>query len=379
MATGPCLPNVVSLEEQIADIEEEITSTKYNKATQHHIGRLKAKLAKLRDETEKRASAKGGGSGYSVRKAGHATVALVGLPSVGKSTLLNRLTNAHSVIAAYEFTTLDVVPGILKYKGAEIQILDLPGLIAGASRGKGRGREVLSVVRSADLILMLLEPWRVEFQLLVHELESVGLRMNQKLPNGTIRSSDRGGINVISHMEQPDLELETIQTMLKEYSMVNADVVLREPFDQDRFLDLLTGDRIYTKGLIALTKSDAAEPKVLTEAHAALKKVAPTWPVVEISPLEKKGLPELQEAIYNTLGFIAIYLKPPGQEADLEEPLIIRKGATVGMVCDQLHRLFRKRFRYAAVSGPSSKFPGQTVGLNHVLAEGDILSLVIRR
>ncbi len=368
-----------SLEEQIADIEEEISSTKYNKATQHHIGRLKAKLAKLRGETEKRDAAKGGGGGYGVRKAGHATVALVGLPSVGKSTLLNRLTRAHSIIAAYEFTTLDVVPGILKHRGAEIQILDLPGLIAGASRGKGRGREVLSVVRSADLILLMLEPWRVEFDLLVHELEAVGLRMNQRPPNGTIRRTEKGGINVISHMEQPNLELETIQTMLKEYGMVNADVVLREPFDQDRFLDLITGDRIYTRGLVALTKTDAAEPKALKKAFATLKRVAPAWPVVEVSPLKKSGVPELKEAIYNTLGFISIFLKPPGQEADLEEPLIVRTGATVGMVCDQLHRQFRKRFRYAAVTGPSSKFPGQTVGLNHELAEGDILSIVVRR
>ena len=368
-----------SLEEQIADIEEEISSTKYNKATQHHIGRLKAKLAKMRDESEKRAASKGGGGGYGVRKAGHATVALVGLPSVGKSTLLNRLTRAHSVIAAYEFTTLDVVPGILKYKGAEIQVLDLPGLIAGASRGKGRGREVLSVVRSADLILLMLEPWRVEFHLLVHELEAVGLRLNQRPPNGTIRRTDKGGINVISHVKQPELEVETIQTMLKEYGMVNADVVLRERFDQDRFLDLLTGDRIYTRGLIALTKSDMAEAPVLAKALATLKKVAPNWPVVEVSPLLKLGIGELKEAIYDTLGFISIYLKPPGQEADLDEPLIVRTGATVAMVCDQLHRQFRKRFRYAAVTGPSSKFPGQTVGLNHVLAQGDILSIVVRR
>ncbi len=368
-----------SLEEQIADIEEEISSTKYNKATQHHIGKLKAKLAKLRDETEKRAASKGGGSGYGVRKAGHATVALVGLPSVGKSTLLNKLTRARSTIAAYEFTTLDVVPGVMKYKGAEIQILDLPGLIAGASRGKGRGREVLSVVRSADLILMLIEPWRVEFKLLLRELESVGLRLNQRPPNGTIKRTDKGGIHLVSHVEQPELPFKVIQSMLKEYSMVNADVVLRELFDQDRFLDLLTGDRIYTKGLVALTKCDAAEKASLTQAHSTLEREAPTWSRVLVSPLEDIGLEELRQAIYDTLGFISIYMKPPGKEADMDEPLIIRVGATVGMVCDQLHRHFRKRFRYAAVWGPSAKFPGQTVGRNHELAEGDILSIVVRR
>src|SRR5579862_9342980 len=79
--------SVASLEEQIVELEDEIRNTQYNKATQHHIGRLRAKIAFLKLEREKRASSKGGGVGYSVRKSGHATVGLVGFPSVGKSTL----------------------------------------------------------------------------------------------------------------------------------------------------------------------------------------------------------------------------------------------------------------------------------------------------
>jgi len=141
--------------EQIKELEKELSTTKYNKATQHHIGKLKAKLAKLKLDSEKKRSAST--SGYSVKKSGNATVALVGLPSVGKSTLLNILTNAESDVAEYHFTTLDVVPGIMEYKGAKIQILDLPGLIKGASKGRGRGREILSVIRNADLILVMNE------------------------------------------------------------------------------------------------------------------------------------------------------------------------------------------------------------------------------
>ena len=123
----------MSLTDKIAEIEEEIGNTKYNKATQHHIGKLKAKLAQLREEVVVSSSGPKG-SGYGVRKAGDATVALVGLPSVGKSTLLNCLTDADSETGSYAFTTLDVVPGVLKYKDANIQILDLPGLIEGAAR-----------------------------------------------------------------------------------------------------------------------------------------------------------------------------------------------------------------------------------------------------
>jgi len=60
---------------------------------------------------------------------------------VGKSTLLNELTETESEAAAYEFTTLTCIPGIIHYKDTKIQLLDLPGIIEGASQGKGRGRQ----------------------------------------------------------------------------------------------------------------------------------------------------------------------------------------------------------------------------------------------
>jgi ribosome-interacting GTPase 1 len=165
---------VVGLPEKIKQIEEEMSKTQINKHTEHHIGLLKAKLARLRAELEASTS-KGGGPAFEIRKGGDATVVLIGLPSVGKSTILNRLTNAKSKVAAYAFTTLTVVPGILRYNGADIQILDLPGIISGASSGKGRGKRVLSVARNADLVLLVLDVFQPgQIQLLKQELHGMG-------------------------------------------------------------------------------------------------------------------------------------------------------------------------------------------------------------
>ena len=132
--------------EKIKDIEEEMARTQKNKATEHHLGLLKGKLARYRQqllEESSSSSGSGGGTGFEVAKSGDARVVLIGYPSVGKSSLLGRVTETKSEVAHYAFTTLTSVPGVLKYEGAEIQIVDLPGIIYGASQGKGRGRQVV--------------------------------------------------------------------------------------------------------------------------------------------------------------------------------------------------------------------------------------------
>jgi ribosome-interacting GTPase 1 len=137
--------------------------TQKNKATSGHLGMLKAKLAKLRRDLLDPSKAPGGGGGggggdgFDVNKVGDARVGFVGFPSVGKSTLLTKLTGTHSEAAAYEFTTLTAVPGIVRYRGAKIQMLDLPGIIEGAKDGKGRGRQVISTARTCNLILIVLD------------------------------------------------------------------------------------------------------------------------------------------------------------------------------------------------------------------------------
>lgn len=120
---------------------------------------LKAKIAKLKREILEPSGGGGGGKGegFDVSKSGDARVGLVGFPSVGKSTLLTRLTGTESEAADYEFTTLTCIPGTFQYKGCNIQLLDLPGIIEGAKDGKGRGRQVIGVARTCNLILIVLD------------------------------------------------------------------------------------------------------------------------------------------------------------------------------------------------------------------------------
>lgn len=92
-----------------------------------------------------------GGDGFDVTKSGDTRVGMIGFPSVGKSSLLSVLTGTESAVAAYEFTTLTCIPGTINYKGAKIQLLDLPGIIEGAKDGKGRGRQVSALKKAISL------------------------------------------------------------------------------------------------------------------------------------------------------------------------------------------------------------------------------------
>ncbi len=86
---------LMSTAQKIAEIEAEMERTQKNKATSYHLGLLKAKLAKLKREIIEPAGGKKGGTageGFEVSKSGDARVGMIGFPSVGKSTLLTKLT-----------------------------------------------------------------------------------------------------------------------------------------------------------------------------------------------------------------------------------------------------------------------------------------------
>jgi len=364
-----------SIEKQIKDIEEEIFNTQKNKATEHHIGKLKAKIARLRAETEKRKSVGAKGKGFAIKRSGDATVGLIGFPSIGKSTLLNRLTDAESRVGTYDFTTLDVIPGMMKYRGANIQILDLPGLISGASEGKGRGREILSAIRNVDIVLFMIDAQHGDhLRLMANELHKAGIRLNQKRPDVVVKKTGQGGIIVTSTTKLTHLDGSLVKSISSEY-VTNADIIVRENITEDQLIDVFVQNRIYVPAFVVINKTDLISSKKLSTRLREIKQKG--WDVIAISATESTGLDELQELIFSELKFIRVYMKPVGEQTDYDEPLILKKGNIVEVACKKLHRDFKRNFRYATISGPSAKHDVQKVGLDHVLQEGDVLTIVV--
>ena len=357
-------------EEQIKEIEAEIKKTQYNKATQHHIGLLKAKIAKLRDKIEVQASKSKKGEGYSVKKSGDATVIMLGFPSVGKSTLLNALTNADSEVGAYEFTTLDVIPGMMNLKGAQVQLLDVPGIVEGAATGRGRGKEVLAVLRNADLCMMVIDVNKPEHvDILKEEVYQAGIRLDSRRPDVKIKRTNQGGIRIGTTCRLTHITKETMKGILNEMGYRNADVVVRENVTIDTFIDAVEDNKAYMNSLIVLNKVDSVREsksrRVAEEVGAHIK----------ISARDKQNLQKLQDMMWDNLGLIRIYMKEPGKPADMVKPLILKEGSTIKTVCDKTHQDFAKRFKFARVTGPSAKFKGQKLMLTHTLMDEDIVEL----
>ncbi|MFX0114309.1 MAG: OBG GTPase family GTP-binding protein [Candidatus Hodarchaeota archaeon] len=350
----------------------------YNKATQGHFATLKARLAQLRSElVEKAALSKRKGSGFGVKKQGDATAILLGFPSVGKSTLLNAVTNKESKVAAYEFTTLEVIPGMIEYEGkfegTRIQILDLPGIIKGGATGKGRGREILSTVRNADLIIILLDVTRPEhLEIIENELYAANIRLDQEPPNIRLKKRERGGILVTGFPSKTNLE--EIANVLRTYRINNADVFLYEKgLTLDQIIDFVAGNRVYLPSLVVANKVDLVSSKELKELKRVLGKN-----FIPISAEKKVGLEEFKEAIIDRIGLIRVFLWTPGKkEPDMDEPLILKKGSTIDDVCIKIHKRFKEDFRYANIWGASAKFPGQKVGLNHKIEDSDIIRIIL--
>ncbi|KAL0246633.1 hypothetical protein GEMRC1_007844 [Eukaryota sp. GEM-RC1] len=354
-----------------------MSRTQRNKATESHLCRLKARLAQLRSqliEDHAKSSAKGVGTGFAVEKSGDVRVALLGFPSVGKSSLLGLLTDTKSDVSAIDFCTLDCIPGNLRYNDVQIQLLDLPGIIEGAASGKGRGREVLSVIRSADLCLIMADADKAELEvgLLTKEVSDIGIRLNQRPPDVNVRITKTGGIKLSSSLTLSKIDLKTVTTVLHDFKINNAEVLYREDLGVDALIDVLSKNRVYMPCVVAYNKID----NIVMEEIDRLARL-PHY--VPISCLHNLNMDMLLKTIWEHLDIVRVYTKPKGSPPDFTDPVVLRKGGTIRNMCRYIHSTMEARFKYAIVYGASAKHEtGQRVGLSHVLEDEDVVTLVAR-
>ncbi|KAH8118584.1 P-loop containing nucleoside triphosphate hydrolase protein [Phellopilus nigrolimitatus] len=347
-------------------VSKELLVPQKNKATSYHLGLLKAKLAKLRREliAPQGGGGGGGGLGFDVARTGIASVGFVGFPSVGKSTLMSKLTGTHSETSAIDFTTLTTVPGTVKVHGAPIQILDLPGIIEGANDGRGRGRQVARTCNLIFIVLDVLKPLG-DKKLIETELEGFGIRLNKKPPAINVRKKEKGGIAITNTVPLTNIDHDEIKAILSEFKINNADVAIREPgATVDDVVDVIEANRYDA------STSFSAIDAISIEELDLLYKIPNSVPV---SSKDWLNIDELIEVMWQALDLVRVYTKPRGQTPDYSQPVVLKRGrCSIEDFCNNIHKEIAKQLKYAVVWGSSAKHSrGQKVGLEHVLEDED--------
>lgn len=238
-----------------------------------------------------------------VKREGAAQVAVVGPPNVGKSSLLQALSDVQIRTGDYAFTTLRPVPALTRIRGVLIQLVEIPGLIEGAHEDRGGGRALLGVLRGADAILLC---------------QAAG-------------ADPAGLVTVRSELAAAGIDLPTA---------------------------------------LAATRLDEAPSGSVERLAAAV----PDLPVVPVSVLDDETLDRVRETIWSLTGLIRILLR---KESDVDErPLAVYPGSTVLDVADAIHHELARRCTGARVWGPSVRHPGQKVGKEHEVSDGDVIAVL---
>ena|GEM_PF-271760 len=239
-------------EEKLVALEEMWRHSPKHKGAEVLRREISKKLGEFRRKIDKRKefekTKKSGGSSLNIKKEGAGQIAVIGLPNTGKSTLLRILTGISVEIQPYEFTTVKPEVGMLDFKGVKIQLVEVPALIEGSSLGRANGVQLLSMIRTADALLI---PCRTlnDFKTILNELEAVQIRIIDKKPELKAVRSSYGGVQLVGTDFLNVSEQEALE-FIRSYGHSNLKIVIQEPLTLKQLADALNPRTSYLKTFI---------------------------------------------------------------------------------------------------------------------------------
>jgi len=309
-----------SPEEKAKLIEELLSVIPKHKGTDHLRADYRRRLSKLKETAHTHKKSGRQSSAFHVDKEGAGHVILVGMPNVGKSSLVAALTHASPEVSPQPMTTWTPTPGMMPIEDIQVQLVDTPPL----SRDFV-DPELMDLVRRADLLLLVIDLEAHPFEQL--EETAAILEENQILP--------------AQRRERTTEQWRT--TFIPFLVVVNKcdDESLEE--DYQLFSELLEGQ----------------------------------WRHVSVSATTGHNVDHLKSTVFEMLGIVRVYSKPPKEKPDLGQPYVIPAGTTVEELAGKVHKDFVSRLKSARLWGSSVDYDGQMVGRDHVLQDKDTIELHI--
>lgn len=323
---------------RIAALEKMLQVIPKHKGTDHLRGSLRKKLSQLRDDQKKEPKTSKRADPSHVPPQGAGQVVLLGPPNSGKSSLLAALTNAEPQIGPYPFTTALPLPGMMRFENVQIQLVDSPPVNKDRYDGW-----MSSLIRQANAVLLVVDPSDPD------ALEDIDA-ICDRLETSKIRLEGFWG------PEQSKLDDETPEGEL----------------DDELILERLEPGSVELPTILVATKQDLA-PR-LDDTDALNELLENRFPIVGTSIENPQSLESLPGRVFELLGVMRVYTKPPGKAAKMDDPNIIAAGSTVQKLARTIHKDLAKNLSYARIWA-EGYHPGQRLARDQVLRDGDVVEL----
>ena len=303
-------------EEKILALEEMLRVIPKHKGTEHLQADLKRKLSQLKDAATQQKKAGKHVDIFHVPRSGAGQVVLLGTPNCGKSSIVAALTNAKVNVADFPFATPSPVPGMVTFEDVKIQLVDMPPITADyAAPGQ------VGTYRNCDIIAAVIDlSGDVEEQWLI----------------------------CIDFLESRSL-------------LIDAETLARDE----------QGNALGKKAVCICTKSDIAPAGALETLKNSCTR---PLELIEISTQTGAGVTELPTKLWQLLGLIRIYAKPPGKPADMTDPFTLPAGSSVMDLATLIHRQLADKLKSARIWG-TGVYDGQHVQRTHILNDKDVVEL----
>jgi len=371
--------NARNPKEKIQLFQEFLSAVPKHKGNERLRAQVKSKIAELKREIAAQRSRRSGSrSPWVIEREGAAQVVLFGLTNAGRSSLLKALTNARPEIGSYAYTTRIPVPGMLTFEDIQIQLIEIPAPLGSKSGEMTTSQEGLELIRNANglaLVVDLSEDPIQQFRSLRLVLDDI--RVSVEKPDSRVeilREKGTGEIRIAAYGAKLSCPPERIRELLQSYGLRNALVRVYGEADIEDVEDaILENVTVYKPTVLIANKVDS--PGAREKLTTLKEEIQPAMPLIITSCLTGEGLQEIGSQLFSALGLIRVYTKDPNEAKPSNHPFVVPAGTTVRDLARNIHTDLANRYRYSRIWGPTSKFAGERVGPDHVLADHDIVEI----